>query len=123
MEKKKILIVDDERTFTDIVKLTLETTGKYEVRAENSGRRGIKTAKDFLPDIIVLDVIMPDIGGGTVASLLKEDPKTKDTPILFLTAVVTDPEVDSRGGSIGGYPFIAKPVSMEKLVQAIENIL
>lgn len=121
MEKKKILIIDDEEDFTKIVKLNLEETGKYEVRTENRGSNGFPAAKEFKPDLILLDILMPDMGGGEVAYRLKEDKSVKNIPIVFLTAVVTKEETTSHGGIIGGHPFIAKPVNAEKLIDCIEE--
>ncbi|MBN3038130.1 MAG: response regulator [Candidatus Omnitrophica bacterium] len=118
---KKILVIDDEENFTKIVKMNLEQTGKYEVACENRGSAALARAKDFAPDLIFLDVMMPDIDGGTVAFQLKEARETKDIPIVFLTAVATKDEATSRGGTIGGHPFIPKPASAADLIKCIEK--
>ena len=121
--RKKILIVDDEMTFGQLIKLNLEETEQYEVRVEIQGARAIVTARDFRPDLILLDIVMPDIDGGELAHHIKADKLLKDIPIIFLTALVQDKEVDSKEGMIGGYPFIAKPVNTEELISCIkENI-
>ena len=120
MEKKRILIVDDEIGFTHLLKLNLEGTGLYEIRVENNGTNGLAAAAEFHPDLILLDVIMPDLDGGEVASRLSADPKLKKIPIVFITAVVSKEETDARGGVIGSYPFIAKPVNLET-VKALIN--
>ncbi len=119
MEKKRILIIDDEPSFTRMVKLNLEETGTYEVRQENSAEQGLAAAKDFKPDLILLDVLMPDMDGAQVASQIKADEKTENTPIVFLTATVRKEEE----GIIGGHPFIAKPVSTEEVIECIEKSL
>jgi len=121
MDKKKILIVDDEVAFTRTLKLNLERTGLYEVRAENKGRLVSAAAKEFKPDLILLDVLMPDYDGGAVASRLKSDPALKDIPIIFLTATVSTREAGSRGTQRGGFFFLAKPVSIEHLIECIEQ--
>ena len=121
MEKKKILIIDDEKDLTDIMKFSLEGTGKYEVRTENGGSRGLVAARAFKPDLILLDILMPDMDGSDVASQISEDESLEDIPIVFLTGVITQKEVDSYGEVIGGYPFIAKPVSVESLIDSIEK--
>ena len=121
MDKKKILIVDDEELFTKLVKLNLEKTGDYEVRVENKGSQGLAAAREFQPDLILLDILMEDMEGSEVASQLKNDANTKDIPVVFLTAVVRKEEVESGCGVIGGRPFIAKPVSVNELVDCIER--
>jgi DNA-binding response OmpR family regulator len=121
MDKKtKILIVDDEKSFSGLVKLSLEATGNYDVQVENQGSRGFAAARSFIPDLILLDVVMPDASGSQVASQLKDNPSTKDIPVVFLTALVSEGEVSSQGGVIGGYPFIAKPVTISKLIDCIQ---
>ena len=121
MEKKRILIVDDEFGFTRLVKLNLEATGRYEVRTENKGSRTLTIAKEFRPDLILLDILMQDMEGGEVASQLKDDAVTRKIPIVFLTGVVKKEEVEKSDGDIGGYFFIAKPVSTEELINQIER--
>lgn len=121
MEKKKILIIDDEERFTQLVKLNLEKTGRYEVMTQSKGSLGLATAKSFNPDLILLDILMPDMEGGDVASAMHDDNDTKGIPIVFLTAVAEKKEVKRGGGTIGGYPFIAKPVSVPELVHVIEK--
>ena len=119
--KKKILIIDDEAAFTNIVKLTLEMKEGFEVCVENEPRKAIATARKFRPDIILLDVIMPELDGGELHTLFMEDPLLKRIPILFLTAIVRQKEVDEHDGMIGGSFYIAKPVSADGLVDAIEE--
>jgi len=119
--KKKILIIDDEEGFSHLVKISLEAAGKYEVKTEKEGRKGLATARSFRPDIIFLDVVIPDMTGGSVAAELGANPVTKDIPIVFLTAVVSEKEVSSQKGFIGGHPFLAKPVTTDKLIACIEE--
>jgi CheY-like chemotaxis protein len=121
MVKKKILIVDDEESFGKLVKMNLEDTGEYEVRAETKGARAIPAAREFKPDFILLDIVMPDMDGGEVAQLLKEDKELKGIPIGFLTALVRDYEVAPKGETIAGHPFIAKPVTVGQLISFIKN--
>ncbi len=123
MARKKIMIIDDEEFFTKLVKLNLEKTGKYEVRAENKGSQSLAAAREFKPDLILLDILMPDMEGSEVAIQLKNDVNTRDIPVVFLTAVVKKEEVESGSGVIGGHPFIAKPVSTNELINCIEQNL
>jgi CheY-like chemotaxis protein len=123
MEKKRILIIDDEPTFTRMVRLNLEKTGKYEVREENRGRRGAAAAREFKPHLIFLDVIMPDADGGEVAAHIQADNRLKNVPIVFLTATVSKREVGDTGGTRGGLFFLAKPVTLEQLEACIAKHL
>jgi CheY-like chemotaxis protein len=120
-KKKKILVVDDEESFTKLIKLNLEQTGKYEVKTENKGLLALAAAREFKPDLILLDVIMPETDGGDVCYQLKNEKDTENIPIVFLTAAVNEEEVKESSGVIGGHPFIAKPVSVERLINVIEK--
>jgi DNA-binding response OmpR family regulator len=122
-QKKKILIIDDEVDLTLLVKLNLQKTGLYEVRAENRAINGLAAAREFKPDLVLLDVMMPDLDGGDVLAQLKGDPKLKDVPVVFLTATVLKEEVAKKGGSIGGYPYIPKPFRVEVLLNQIASML
>ena len=94
MGKKRILIIDDEAGLTRLLKLNLEQTGAYEVRTENRGLQGVAAAKAFRPDLILCDVIMPDLEGSDLAVQFKEDPALAATPFVFLTAVVSREEIE-----------------------------
>jgi len=122
MEKKRILIIDDETGFTRLLKLTLEKTGKYVVREESDGTKAREVAREFKPDLILLDIVMPKIDGGDVASALKADPALSKIPIVFLTAIVSQQEATS-GKLLGGFPFMAKPITLEGLMKCIQDNL
>lgn len=117
--KPKILLVDDEVSFT---KLTAMTLSDYEICEENNSAMALETARKFNPDLILLDVVMPDFDGGDLAAQLRADPVLKRVPIVFLTAIVTEKETEKRR-LFGGYPFIAKPVTPEALAEHIERFL
>jgi len=121
--KKRILVVDDEPALTRMVKLNLERTGNYEVRTENQGRMAVPAAKEFKPDLIFLDVMMPDMGGDEVSILLKEDEELSKIKFIFMTAIVTRAETDAMGSNIGGNEFLAKPVRTDELIATIERAL
>ena len=114
--KKRIFVVDDESGFTRLLKLTLERTGNFIVKEENDGTKAWLAAREFRPDIIFLDIVMPKIDGGDVAQQIRSDPLLASVPIIFLTAIVSKSE--SRN-EIGGYPFISKPVSLEAITRCI----
>ena len=121
MTKKKILVVDDEAGVTRMLKRNLESTGRYEVRAENSGEVTVAAAREFKPDMILLDVMMPGTGGDEVAAQLKEDKSLSHIPVVFLSAIVKKEETQPTGGNIGGLTFLAKLVKLDDLITCIEK--
>jgi two-component system, OmpR family, response regulator len=114
------LIVDDEAGFTRLLKLTLEGTKRYIVKEENDGSQALAVARQFRPDLILLDIIMPKMDGGDVARQMASDPILKDVKIIFLTAIVSQRE-QAGLEDIGGHPFMAKPVSLAALTAKIEE--
>ena len=121
MNKKKILLIDDEVTNTRPMKVNLERTGRYEVQTENEALHALQTARRFRPDLIFLDVMMPEMDGGEVASLIEADSELKSVPIIFLTAIVTKNESGDKGLVKAGRKFIAKPLNLEALSACIEE--
>lgn len=121
--RKRVLIIDDEASFARLLKLNLHQTGRYTAEVVNDPTKAVTTAREFSPDVILLDVMMPAMDGGEVAEHLQAHPKLKNTPIVFLTATVRKNEVAARSGYIGGLPFIAKPVDLADVVGCIENQL
>ena len=121
--KKRILVVDDEPAITRMIKLNLEQTGHYEVRTENLGRNAIEAAREFRPDLILLDVMMPGMLGSEIAAQLQADPELRAIKFVFLTAVVTRGEELRSEGQIGGHTFVAKPISADDLCAVIEEHL
>lgn len=122
-QKKKILIVDDEADLTMLVKLNLEKTGRYEVRTENRALKALAAGREFKPDLVLLDVMMPDLDGGDVLAQFKDDANLKSVPVVFLTATVLKEDLAKQGGTIGGHPFIPKPFRAEVLLEKIEKML
>ena len=121
-EKACILIIDNNRDFAHSAKLALERTGRYFVYEENDGSKAHQTAQGLKPNLILLDIAMPETDGGEVAARIESDPTLNRTPIVFLTALVTKRETKS-GLQIQGHPFLAKPISIPELVAAIEQSL
>ena len=122
-KKSKILIIDDEENFCHFVKLNLELTGRFEVLVATRAQAGISLAKKNLPDLVLLDILMPDMDGSMVAENLLQEPTTKKIPIVFLTALAQRKEVESGDGQIGGRTFIAKPVTSQELIARIDSTL
>ena len=121
LRKKRILLIDDEVGFSQILKFNLEDAGDYEVYVENFASQGLEAIRRVQPDLVLLDVVMPDVEGPDIMFQLRNDDAVKYTPVVFLTATVTKEEVDSQGGSICGHPFIAKPADMNELIDCIEK--
>jgi len=121
-EKACILIIDNNRDFAHSAKLALERTGRYFVYEENDGSKAHQTAQGLKPNLILLDIAMPETDGGEVAARIESDPTLNRTPIVFLTALVTKSETKS-GLQIQGHPFLAKPISIPELVAGIEQSL
>ena len=121
MPRKRVLIIDDEVKWTALLKIGLDRLGTYEVREEHRGANGLAAALEFQPDLILLDVMMPDMDGGEVAAQIKSRAQFKDTPVVFLTSTVTKEEADAEHGMIGGHHFIAKPASIKDILEYIER--
>ena len=121
--KKRILVVDDQADITRMLKLNLEQTNEYEVRTENDSHLALSAAEEFHPDLILLDVVMPGIDGGELASRFAASPELEGVPIVFLTAAATKEEVSGRGGRIGGLPFLAKPVNTIEVLRCLKKYL
>ena len=122
-EKKRILVVDDEAQNTRLLKLYLERTNDYAVREENDANAALSAAEEFKPDLILLDVMMPDIDGGELAARFQASTKLKTVPTVFLTAAVTKEEVEAGGGLVGGAPFLAKPVVLSEVLDCLKQHL
>lgn len=118
--KKKVLIIDDEAGFSQLLAMNLEQRGTYEVRVETSGLNSLQTAHYFKPDIILLDVLMPDVSGRAVAEKIAADPVLKGIPIIFLTATISREDVQDHGGMIGGHLTLAKPAGIDEVLECIE---
>jgi CheY-like chemotaxis protein len=123
MSKKRILVIDDEPSITRLLKLNLEQTDLYEVREENNSTRAVDAAREFKPDLVISDVMMPEVGGGEVAAQLREDPALRRVPVIFLTAAVRKEELGGPEAVIAGRLYIAKPLDVKSLLAAIQRIL
>jgi len=122
MDKQKILIVDDEDDVLSVLEKGL--TGKgYLVATASNGKDAIMLANSKQPDLILLDILMPDMDGTEVAGKLREDPMTKDIPVMFLTCLYTKGEERENRSTIGNNLMVAKPYDMEELLVGIEKVI
>lgn len=122
--KTKVLIIDDEEDFCFFVRENLINTGEFDVFVATNGTYGIELARTRSPDIVLLDLMMPDMSGEQVAEELKARPETAGIPRVFLTALAT--KADTGGNVLkksGESYFIAKPVRTKELVAAIKERL
>ena len=118
--KKRILVVDDNASDTQLLKRYLEETNDFVVREENDPKAAVSTAEEFNPELILLDVLMPEMDGGELAAAFKANPKLKSLPIVFLTSRLTKEEVAMCAGRIGGYPFLAKPIVLAQVAACLK---
>ena len=116
---RRVLVVDDEPNIADVVAIALRYNG-YEVRTEGTGKAALQAVSDSRPDLVVLDVMLPDIDGFEVARRLRE--RADETPVLFLTAKDTT-EDKVRGLTLGGDDYVTKPFSVEELLARVATIL
>jgi two-component system phosphate regulon response regulator PhoB len=117
-----VLLIDDEKEFNHFVKLNLENTGEFEVLATEDPIVGIDLARRNPPDLILLDIYMPKLDGTAVAENLLADSLTSNIPIVFLTALVKQGELN-KNSTIAGRHYIAKPVTTGDLISQIKVIL
>lgn len=117
----KILVVDDDTAINELIKINLELSG-YDVISAYDGIQGFTLAKQEMPDLIVLDVMMPDVDGYTVAKRVRENDLTKNIPILMLTAM-GQLQDKVKGFDIGVDDYLVKPFEMEELQVRIRALL
>src|SRR6201987_5075299 len=121
VKRKRILIVEDDRLSLIVLRQLLTAQG-YEILQSSKGWDGISRARNEQPDLIVMDIKLPDISGLDVALLLKQDDQTKNIPIIAVTALVTPADKENALRS-GCDAHIAKPVNMNNLLGTVEAFL
>jgi CheY-like chemotaxis protein len=119
MHTREILIVDDDRTTLKMLEKLLIRSG-YSVIPLSLGKEAIRIAKERSPDVVILDIMMPDMDGGEVANILKSEPATKNIPIIFLSSLIKKNEEKSSSRQ-DGICLISKPFEREELIRQIEN--
>jgi len=120
--KPTILIIDDEKDFCHFMRMNLESTNKYKIFVSTNARSGIKTAIRKKPDLVLLDIMMPNISGFEVLQKLKENVNTTSIPVIMLTALSDDESVEKAMG-LYSHEYIVKPVEMDSLVSKIDRVL
>ncbi len=121
MEQKKILIADDNENIRDALTYLLEDEG-YQLRLAKDGAEAIIITREFRPDVLFLDIMMPEINGYDVCRTIKSDPVLKDTYIIMLTAKGQVAEQE-KGRQVGADEYIVKPFSPMEILTKIKKIL
>lgn len=121
MRKKRILVVDDDADLLLLLKARLKSVG-YEIFAVSDPRKALKTVNEVMPDLIILDILMPGFDGYAVKAKLNENPHTGAIPVIFLTGKTTIPD-KVKGLSVGADDYICKPYSAEELLTRIKSVL
>lgn len=119
-EKKTLLLVDDEKDILDSLSSFLKRNS-YNVLTADNGQDGLRLAKTEKPDLIILDLVLPDIDGSDVAVELLKHPITSQIPIIFLTGVMTKSEQERYGQIIGNRCIIAKPCRPEEILALVKE--
>ena len=118
---KKILIIDDEADVTELVAYHLKARG-FQIETLNDPNGSVGVARTFLPDLVILDVMMPDLNGVQICKMLRADPKLKKVPVIFLTAKAEETD-RIQGLETGADDYICKPFSTKELVLRVQSIL
>ena len=119
---KKILIVDDDPDALVSLANILKRAG-YEVTTTASGKEAFKIAMKTVPDLIVLDIVLPDMGGGEVGRMLAENPSTCDIPIIFLSGILRKKDEEILESRPGKNYVVAKPATSSEILAIVEKIV
>lgn len=119
-KRKTILLIDDERDILESLSVFLRRHG-YGVSIADNGKLGLKLARQEIPNLVILDLMLPDIDGTDVAVDLLNNPLTRDIPIIFLTGVVTKPEQEKMGEYIANRCIVAKPCRPEEILAHVKS--
>ena len=119
---KKILVVDDEQEvlihLTNILK-----RAHYEVISTTKGKEAVQLAKKLKPDLIILDILIPDMGGEHIFEVLSEDPSTSNISIIFLTGTISKEKQEYLRRQTGNYCVLAKPITNEEVLETVSKVL
>lgn len=122
MDKKKVLVVDDEKEISDMLKSGLERTGKYEVITENNPLNALNSVKKNRPNLILLDILMPKMDGLKVLEKLKSDNATMPIPVIMLSGVTTE-EAKQQAANLYNESYLEKRVSLQEIEAEIDKVL
>ena len=118
----RVVLVDDDRHVVDVVSQMLAQR-RYSVIAVSDGRKALPRIVEELPDLVLLDIVLPGVDGTTIAQQLRDNPDTEDIPIVFLTGLVEAEETHRDSNRIGGHYFLAKPFDAHELFDVIDRAM
>ncbi|MFZ5969083.1 MAG: response regulator [Bacillota bacterium] len=118
---KKILIVDDEKNIILTLKMYLQKSG-YDIQVAANGIEAIDIAQEYLPDLIFLDIVLPKMNGYLVCEALRDEPTTKNIPIVFMSAK-TQKEDIQKALAVGGNDYVVKPFTPEQIKEILDKYL
>ena len=121
MEQRKILIVEDEVSLLKLESILLTTRG-YKVSGVTDGLKALEEIKNDIPDLVLLDIMIPGIDGFEVCRRIKADPVTADLPVVMLTAKKSSAD-QARGVAAGADAYITKPFKSAKIIEVVEELL
>ena len=121
MRVKKVLLIDDEKDIRTVADISLWRIGNFDVTLVENGKEGLSAAAAIRPDVILLDMMMPEMDGITVLKKLKENPETRDIPVIFMTARVRDKE-KAEYAAHGAKGIIDKPFDPLSLAGQVRKI-
>jgi PleD family two-component response regulator len=119
-QKRSILIVDDDVDASQMAKMMLEQTGLYTVNICNRGSEALKIIKARQPELVLLDIVMPDADGTEIAAGIRGDKSLAAVRVVFMTSLVSKEELEDSS-LVGGYPFISKPINGEALLRRVKG--
>ena len=120
--KRKVLVVDDDPEIVELFVDVLERDGRFEVKTANTGYDAGMLTQEFLPELIILDYMLPDVNGNVVCRTLRPRPEFEHTKIIIVSGVVNQDEINDLLKS-GADDFVKKPFNIEKLIQRIGELL
>ncbi len=121
MEKKRILVIDDEPNLLEVIRLRLEAND-YEVLTAQDPLAGLEIAKEEMPDLIIMDVIMPKVNGLRLLRILKREDETKDIPVIILSVKWHDNN-HKAGVDAGADYYLTKPYDPKELLDTVKKAL
>jgi two-component system OmpR family response regulator len=121
--KKRLLIIDDERWFSNLLAYSLEAEGYYDVRQENIPLQAVETARAVGPDLIILDVMMPHLDGSELAERFRHDELLRDVPVLFITNLVSEDDAPDGVVKRNGQIYLSKTAPVERVLECVQEKL
>lgn len=116
----RVLAIDDEEDVLELIKLQLEAAGGFVVKTQSDSSQAMTTAREFGPDVILLDIMMPKVDGSELAAQFKTDAVFGSTPLIFLTALVTRQETRTASFVGGTRTYLPKPIDWAELIASIQ---